>query len=384
MQHVAKATLTNAYLYASLKAMQLKPSQLAAHLKQGLKPAYVVGGEEPLLIQETLDVIRAAARKNGYSEREVLEVAPGFQWNRLAEACASLSLFATRRIIELHIPRGLGGGRNKVEDDDAEAADSGGGGGAQEGAKLLQQFAESPPPDTLLLVVAGKLDKRAQSSGWYAALERAGASVYFWPVRPDELPAWIAARFKAAGLEADAEAIAELSERTEGNLLACAQDIEKLKLLFPKERIGVNEVRAAVADSSRFESFDLVNKMLAGDAAGTAHSLSRIRESKTALPELMGAVSYSLRQWAMAAMAYAKSRNLESALFEAKLFGARARPYEAAVKRAQPRQTLKWLARCAQIDRLSKSSNADQAWEDLLELLLAAAGKPALPPPSKS
>lgn len=357
--------------------MQLKSSQLSAHLKQGLKPVYVVAGEEPLLIQETLDQIRAAARKAGYSEREVLEVAPGFQWARLAEASASLSLFASRRIIELQVPRGLGGARRKAEEEDTEGADESGGGGAQEGAKLLTQFAASPPPDTLLLVVAGKLDKRAQSSGWYAALERAGAALYFWPVRPDELPGWIAERFKAAGLDADADAAQELAERTEGNLLACAQDIEKMRLIFPNQRIGVEQVRDAVADSAHFEAFALLDKVLTGDAAGVARSLARIREESVPLPQLMGAVSYGLRQWAAAALFYRKSRDVDAALFEAKLFGARAQPYAAALRRAHGMPVLRWLARCARIDRLSKSSSAALAWEELLELLLAAAGQPA-------
>ncbi|MEK6807161.1 MAG: DNA polymerase III subunit delta [Pseudomonadota bacterium] len=365
--------------------MQLKPAQLAPHLKQGLKPVYVVAGEEPLLIQETLDTIRAAARKDGYSEREVLEVTPGFQWNRLAEACASLSLFASRRIIELHIPRGLGGGRAKSDEESDGAEESGTGGGAQEGAKLLQQFAASPPPDTLLLVVAGALDKRAQGSAWFTALDGAGASLYFWPVRPEELPAWITARFKSAGLDADAEAVSELAERTEGNLLACAQDIEKMKLLFPNTRIGVAQVREVVADSAHFEAFDLIDKMLAGDGAGTARSLARIREEGVPLPQLMGAVTYSLRQWATAAVAYAKTRNLEAALADARLFGARARPYEAALRRSHGMPVLRALARCAKIDRLSKTTDGKEAaWEDLLELLLAAAGKPAFNAPPRS
>ncbi len=361
--------------------MQLKSSQLAAHLKQGLKPVYIVAGEEPLLMQEALDAIRAAARKDGYSEREVLEVGPGFQWNRLVEAGASLSLFASRRILELHIPRGLGGGRAKAEED--ETAD--GGGSAQEGAKILLHYAGSPPPDVLLLVVAGALDKRAQASAWFAALDGIGASLYFWPLRASELPAWIAARFKSAGLDADAEAIAELAERTEGNLLACAQDIEKMKLLFANQRIGVAQVRDAVADSAHFEAFDLIDKMLAGDGAGAARSLARIREEGVPLPQLMGAVSYALRQWATAAVAYAKSRNLEAALTSAKLFGARARPYEAALRRSHGMPVLRALARCAKIDRLSKSTEGKEAaWEDLLELLLTAAGQPAFPHESRS
>lgn len=371
--------------------MQLKAAQLAAHLKQGLAPVYVIAGEEPLLIQEALDAIRASARKAGYSEREVLEVAPGFEWQRLAEAGGNLSLFASQRIIELHLPRGLGGGRAKKEaDENAESADgdepgTGGGGSAQEGSKLLQQWAEKPPADTLLIVVAGKLETKARSSGWFATLEKAGAGLYFWPVNPDELPAWITARMKTAGLEADRDAVQELAERTEGHLLACAQDIEKLKLLFSGRPIGLAEVQAVVADSAHFAAFDLVNKVLLGDAAGTARSLARIRETKTSLPELMGAIAYSLRQWSRAAMSFAKSRNVESALAEQHLFGPRAKPYETALRRARAHQVLEWLARCAAIDRQSKTTRGEPAaWEDLLNLLLSAAGTAVAHPPSPS
>ena len=372
--------------------VQLKQPQLAAHLKQGLAPLYVVAGEEPLLIQESLDAIRAAARKTGYSEREVLEVAPGFAWSRLTEAGGNLSLFASQRIIELHLPRGLGGGRAKKEqDEDAESAEgdenSGGGGSAQEGSKLLQQWAEKPPADTLLIVVAGKLDSRARSGGWFAALEKAGASLYFWPVKPDELPAWIAARMKSSGLDATPDAIQELADRTEGHLLACAQDIAKLKLLFgdSKSAIGLEQVQAAVADSAHFEAFDLVNKMLSGDATGAARSLARIRESKLSLPELMGAIAYSLRQWAHLAMSYAKSKNVEAALAEQKIFGPRGKPYESALRRAPAAQVLGWLARCTRIDRLSKSTRGKEAaWEELLNLLLVASGAPMKLSPSPS
>src|ERR1041384_4025032 len=194
--------------------MRLYPNQLQAHLARGLAPIYVVGGEEPLLIEESLDAIRAAARKQGCSEREVLEVDAGFDWQRLIDSFASLSLFATRRIIELRMPRGITGGRKKAADDEGEGESSEKSGGGS-GAKILPELAKNPSPDTLLIVVCGKLEYRTRQSGWYLALENAGASVYCDPIKPDRLQAWLAGRLKQAGLTADADAIALLAERTE-------------------------------------------------------------------------------------------------------------------------------------------------------------------------
>src|ERR1041385_7525511 len=128
--------------------MRLYPNQLHAHLARGLAPIYVVGGEEPLLVEESLDAIRAAARKQGYAEREVLEVDAGFDWQRLVEAYASLSLFSSRRLIELRMPRGITGGRRKAAEDDKEDEGDGEKSGGGSGQKILPELARNPAPDT--------------------------------------------------------------------------------------------------------------------------------------------------------------------------------------------------------------------------------------------
>ncbi|MGH8454097.1 MAG: DNA polymerase III subunit delta, partial [Nevskiales bacterium] len=192
--------------------MPIKPEQIPAQLNRGLATAYLLAGEEPLLLQEAADAIRARARAEGYSEREVLHVETGFDWHRLHAAGENLSLFASRRILEVRL------------------GDKGPG---VEGAEALTAWLETPVPDTLLIVHASKLDKRGRESAWFAAFERAGVAVYAWPVSSADLPRWIEARLRTASLRAANDAIELLTARTEGNLLACAQEIEKLKLLCP-------------------------------------------------------------------------------------------------------------------------------------------------------
>ena len=334
--------------------MRLTLPQFAAHCAKPLAPVYVVAGEEHLLVQESLDALRAAARKQGYDERQVLDADRYFKWEQLAEATASMSLFASRRLIELNLPSGAPG---------------------TEGSKALQALAQNPPPDVCFVLICAEIEWRSRQGAWFAALEKAGASLYVEALKPAELPAWITARMTAAGLSAETEAIQVLAERTEGNLLACAQDIEKLKLLFPGTRITAKNLREAVADSSRFEAFDLNARWLAGDGVGAVRSLARLREEGVALPELMGAVVFGVRQLAKAAGVYAQTRDANIACERAGIFNRAARPgYIQALPRTRPVEALSWLSRCAKIDHASKSGHEAAAWEDLLTLVLAASG----------
>jgi DNA polymerase-3 subunit delta len=333
--------------------MKLKPADLSAHLARQLLPIYVVSGDEPLLIQESLDVIREAARRKGYSEREIVEADKGYEWQQLVESCGSLSLFASLRIIEVRL--------SATPNND--------------GVAVLQQLAERPPSDVLLIVVCGPLDTRQRGSAWFAALETAGASVYAWPIAGNEFEPWLAGRLVAAGLRADDDALHLLAERTEGNALAAAQDVAKLALLFPNSAIGVEQVREAVADSSRFDAFDLTDRMLSGDAPGAVRSLTRLREEGVEVIELLGALTWCLRQWADAQAALTRGGDAQRAVDSARIARPRQGPYLRALRRTRLPQVYGWLRRAATIDQLAKSTGGkEQAWEELLTLVVAATG----------
>ncbi len=334
--------------------MRLNLPQLPAALAKGLAPLYVVGGEEPLLAQEALDAIRATARAQGYSEREVLDAEKGFEWGKLSDACNAMSLFASLRIVELRLHA---------------APDAAGG-------KILQQIAGKPPQDVLLLIHVNKLEWRTRSGGWFSALESAGASLYFEPLKAAELPAWIAGRLRAAGLDADPDALRLLAERTEGNLLAAQQEVQKLTLLQPKgTRLGIEAIDSAVADSAHIDVFGWINKVMAGDAAGVVRGLDVLRGEGTDLVPINLLLAMGFRQLAAAAAMKARTGNAASAVEAARIHKANQAAYTKAVERASTNQILGWLRRCAQIDQLSKSKDGQpQAWEELLTLAVAASG----------
>ncbi|HEV8078184.1 MAG TPA: DNA polymerase III subunit delta, partial [Marinobacter sp.] len=231
---------------------KLRPEQLSRSLTEPLPAIVLISGDEPLLVQEATDAVRKAAKTQGFAERDLYHADASFDWGQIASAGNSLSLFADKKIIELRLPSGKPGDK---------------------GSRALIEAAALPAEDNLLLIICGKLEKTALNSKWYKAVEAAGIHVAVWPVEPAQLPRWIGTRLKQAGLRADNSAIDLLASRIEGNLLAAAQEIEKLKLLSPDGNVSAELMASAVADSARYDVFGLTDKALAGDARGAIKSL---------------------------------------------------------------------------------------------------------------
>jgi DNA polymerase III subunit delta len=224
--------------------LRLNADQLPQALGRGLAGIYLVSGDEPLLVGEAVDAIRAAARAAGYADRTVLFIDRSFDWNELRQATQSLSLFADRRLFELRMPTGK----------------------PDKGAALLVDIAARPPPDTVCVVVTDKLDGKTADSAWVKAIEQHGMWVRVWPIETAALPGWLRARAASLKVDMDGEAAQLIVERVEGNLLAAKQELEKLALLADGKRIGAELVLRSVGDSARYDVFQLAEAAAAGDA----------------------------------------------------------------------------------------------------------------------
>src|SRR5439155_21628210 len=196
--------------------MQLRPAQLAAHLASGLRPLYVVHGDERLLRSEAGDEIRAGARAAGFDQREILVAEPGFKWDAFEAANRNLGLFGERKLIDLTMPTGKPGA---------------------EGARVLEDCAANPSADTVTLITLPRLDRAAQTGGWFSALEQAGVSIAVYPLERGELPQWLRERLARQNQRVADDTLQFLADATEGNLLAAKQEIEKLALLLPEGQI---------------------------------------------------------------------------------------------------------------------------------------------------
>ncbi|NIR61288.1 MAG: DNA polymerase III subunit delta [Gammaproteobacteria bacterium] len=333
--------------------MKLGPERLAEQLRRGPLPVYLLTGDEPLLRGEAADMVRAELRARGFAERQVLHVESGFDWSRLTGAAASLSLFAERRLIELRM----------------EGAKPG-----EAGARALEAYAAAPPADTVLLILCAKLDAPAQRSRWHQAIERAGAVVTVRPVRVEQLPGWIHARMRARGFEPTDEAVQLLAERAEGNLLACAQEVEKLALLQPPGPVDAAALARAVGDSARFSVYDLGDAVLAGDIARVVRIVQGLRAEGIEPTLALWAVTREVRLLGSLAGERARGAGLGALMARYRIWERRKPWVQRALRRHEPERWAALLGECARVDRVIKGVAPGRAWEELLQLALEAAG----------
>jgi len=333
--------------------MNLKPEQISSHLQRTLSPVYLVTGDEPLQVAEVCDAVRARARERGCSERLVFNVEAGFDWGALLQARDSLSLFAEQRLVELRLPTGKPG---------------------EAGAKALREYASRPPEGDVLLVIAGKIDKVAQRSKWFTALEQAGVVVQVWPLKVAQLPDWIERRMRARGLQPSAEAVTLLAERVEGNLLACAQEIEKLLLLHGAGAVDAAAVTAAVADSARYSVYDLVDRAMAGEAAAVTRTLRGLQGEGEETTLVLWALAREIRSLAGMADELRRGAALDQVLFKNKVWENRKPLVRNTLKRCSLQRLRRLLRLAGRIDRIIKGAAPGNVWDELLQLALGLAG----------
>ncbi|NLY12800.1 MAG: DNA polymerase III subunit delta [Gammaproteobacteria bacterium] len=334
--------------------MRLYPEKLASQLKQTLLPMYLVSSDEPLLAQETSDAIRSACRQANYSDRQVFHVERGFDWNSIREANASLSLFAEKRLLELRINSGKPG---------------------DQGSAVLLEYLARPAEDTVLLINVPRLDGNTLKTKWAKSLLDSPLCGFIQlpSVNIEQLPNWINQRLAQQGLSADPEAIDLIVARTEGNLLAAVQEIEKLKLLSPSNHLDLDSIQASIADSARYDVFGLVDAALEGDAQRSLRILAGLRSEGVDIPMILWAIARDIRQLGALAQQVSQGVSMDRAL--ARVWPATRKPlFTRALKRLSASQWQLLLKDAQLIDEQSKGQTIGDAWIGMASLLLKMSG----------
>jgi DNA polymerase-3 subunit delta len=334
--------------------VELTPERLAALPDDGaLHPVFLIAGPEMLRVQEAADAVRRMARAQGIGEREIFDAdGRDFDWGTLQASFNAPSLFSPRRLIEVRLPGGKPG---------------------KDGGEAIAHFCADPPPDVILLITAGEWSK-AHHGKWTDEVAKAGVVAIAWAVKPHELTGWIESRLRAKGLRADREAVRILAERVEGNLLAAAQEIDKLVLLAEGDTLDAERMQSLVANAARYDVFRLTDAMLDGQAAQASRMLSGLRAEGDVVAGLMPMVVKELLRTAALARAQARGGNLGAEMKSQGIWESKQAPFKRALQRHA--NTTRWdrfLAEASRIDRIAKGRADGDAWIALERLMLAIA-----------
>jgi DNA polymerase-3 subunit delta len=338
--------------------MNLRPDALAAHLAQPPAPLYILHGDAPLLVLEAADTIRQAARRHGYDERDTLVVGQGFRWEALTQAASNLSLFGSRKLIDLRIPNGKPG---------------------REGGEALQRYARtiSSSSDIITLITLPECDWATRKSVWFKALDGAGVTLELNAPPRAQLPRWLAGRLATMGRTASAEALEFIADHVEGNLLAAHQEILKLDLLHPQGELTLDKVRDAVLNVSRYDIDDLRVALLDGDAVRCTRLLEGMKGEGAPPPLVLWAIANEIRTLAIVRAGMDAQQPL-AALFKSERIFDESR--KQAMNKALPRLSIGLLRaallHAAKVDRIIKGLGDGDVWSELLMLLLRLKRRP--------
>lgn len=334
--------------------MLVQPRQLPRTLQSGVPAVTLLSSADEFLLQEAADLVRTAARDQGFSERQKLSVERAGDWQALIAQAQSLSLFDDKKLIEIHLPS-------------AKPGDA--------GAKAILEYIELAPEENRLLLITGKLEATSLRSKWFKSVEKSALVCRLWPISARELPSWIAERVRRHGLRLDADAIKLLAERTEGNLLAAAQEIEKLALLAPDKSLSADDLLRSIGNSARYNAFELVESCMHGHADKALQMLHGLQSEGVDARSILWALSYEIRNVSTAlgnggpseAQRYFQNQRLP-------------KNRQAALQRYLQRCSssgIRQLHRLsAEADRRIKGASKASPWEALAELVVELSGRP--------
>lgn len=334
--------------------MKISADRLAGHLDKSLASVYLICGDEPLLVDEAADRVRARARAEGFDERERHVADAGFAWDSLGATGSNMSLFASRKLVEVRLPTGKPG---------------------QKGGATLAEFAANVDADTCLIVIAPKLDKRSAGVKWVKAMDKHGVIVQIWPVDDARLPAWIGTRMRAKGLVPEGDAVEVLADRVQGNLLAADQEIEKLLLLNGPGKVDGAAVARSVADSARFDVFALADSALLGDVGRAMRILDGLHSEGVAQVLVLWALARDIRTLSGVLCLVEGGASLDHALARKKVWSNRTTIMSRAARRIRSaRNAYGLLQLCAQCDAVIKGRRTGDDWQMLAQLVIGLTG----------
>ncbi len=327
--------------------MKLNAGQLQGNLKRELAPVYLIAGPEILLREEAVDQVRSAARQQGFTGRMRFTAERGFDWDQLAGAGSELSLFAEKRVVELRLPTGKPG---------------------QSGARAITN-ALGNESDDLLLIVAEQWDLASEKTAWAKKVQAAGVYVPVWTIKSPQLPAWIRQRMQTRQLQPDNDAVQLLAARVDGNLLAAAQEIDKLLLANGEGRINLQQVEQAVSDSASFDAFKLSAAILAGQRTLSLRIATSLKRSNTPGQIIVAAL---VRELGVLQQFRGLIRDMPEQQVFRKLgvWQSRQQAIRAAVRRISAMQLRTAIQQLAALDRIGKGQQYGEFWINLDQLIL--------------
>ena len=325
------------------------PSRLRSTAVDKLPKLIIINGNEPLIIEESLDSLRKELQTHGYNERLKYQLEAGFDWTNLTGAGQVMSLFSERRLLEFRVPKSLG----------------------IQGTKAISEYCDKLPEDDVLVIIMPFLDKKQRQAKWLKLADQVGWIADCYEVDSNQLPRWIKNRLQSRALRVENGVVEALSEQLEGNLLAVAQEIDKLQVLSNDGAVPLQLLNESLADQARFDVYSLSDSCLQGNYARTIRIMQRLKSEGLEPVIIVWSLVKEIRT--LSAISHGMSIGInKSQLFKQhRIWSKREGIMSAALNRVDNRAWYSILEQAAHLDQSVKGQRYDETgtiWHQIDQL----------------
>ena len=332
--------------------MKLPPEKLNSLLEKNVAGLYFCSGNDTFLINEMADKIIAAAKKNSFTEITHLYVDSSFSWEKLYETIHTPSLFSPKIALVIQLS-------NWKLDDKAKT--------------LLAESSQLKSNDLLVIIKGPKIERAMSSTKWFLAMTDAAYWIELPAMYPSQVPEWLQQRATQYSLKLTRDQAQFIAQRTENNLPAAAQALEKLQLLnLPITTALIEEV---VEVSSDYDVFKLIDACLAGDAVRCYHIFFNLKNNGTEPLMMIGALARELRLLREILNANSEGTTLKTAAQRVGVWDSRLPLIQTFMRTYKYTDCQKMLAELANLDAMAKGAVQGNVWNSLLVFCMKIANK---------
>ena len=313
-------------------AVEELANRLAAQGVENLPKIILINGNEPLFVEEALDQVRCTLKPMGFEERITMQLETGFDWSSITGVGQAMSLFSERRLFELRVPKSLGAA----------------------GTKAITEFCNNPPDDDVLVLLMPALDKRQQQAKWARLVNNSGWLVDCYDLSPAQFPVWIKQRIQSRSLRVEAGVVEELAEQLEGNVLAAAQEIDKLQVLATDGAVTLKLLSMSLADQARFDVYALSDACLNGNFTRALRIKQRLQSEGIEPVIVVWALVREIRTLANISVAIGMGENRAMLFKQHRIWRKREPAVNSALGRISSEQWYQLLQQAALLDQTIK------------------------------
>ncbi|MXP56270.1 DNA polymerase III subunit delta [Pantoea sp. Mhis] len=233
---------------------------------------YFLIGNEPLLMQESIEAIQTTSITYGFKEHISIIIDTKTNWDELFTNCYSLNLFTKRQTLTLQIPED---GVNTTI-----------------AAQLLKlsYFLHSD----IVLIICMKILIKAENTSWFKQLNKQAVLVPCHTPHQNQIQDWVANRAKIMKLAIDDASIQLLCYCYEGNLSELVLVLKHLSLLWPDDIITLSRTTLVVNNSTRFTALHWTDALLIGESIRALHILDNLEKKNMEIIILIRLLQHDL------------------------------------------------------------------------------------------